>query len=303
MIARDETIRYLDSAGALATLAEDPYWPKWDGPWWRMLLLHEMGSASDIPRPVVDALIEGLSKKVYPFFPIRPEEIPPGADPYRSFPCHCQLGCVYQVLSACGVDVDARLPWIRPWFLRWQLPDGGLNCDEAAYTKAVPRSSVVSTLPALEAVLLWTKRPFTAAEEKFLDAGARYLIERKLWRSISKGGAPIDESWQKLTFPRFYHYDLLRGLTFLGRWSAKRGVPLPGEAVAEATRIIESQLDAEGRLAPGRRPFEGAKTRLRDASGAWVKGESRTFALLDAVSAPGVPSGWLTAEWRAIFAP
>src|SRR6185369_16599912 len=122
---------------------------------------------------------------------------------------HCQLGCVFQVLVACGVDVDARLPWIRPWFLRYQLPDGGLNCDEEAYTKATPRSSIVSTLPPLEAILLGTKRAFTPGEEKFLDRGARYLLDRRLWRSVSKGGAVIDESWRRVAFPRFYFYDLL----------------------------------------------------------------------------------------------
>ncbi|MEZ0231128.1 MAG: hypothetical protein ACAI25_21105 [Planctomycetota bacterium] len=296
--ALDETRRYLESERARATVAEDPYWPKWDSPWWRMLLLHEMGLAREIPSAVVEGLVTALATKVQHFFPIRAEEIPPGADPYRSFPCHCQLGCVYQVLAACGVDVDARLPWIRPWFLKWQLPDGGLNCDEAVYTKPTPRSSIVSTLPVLEAVLLATRRPFTDEEVKLLDAGARYLIERRLWRSVSKGGAPIDEAWTKPCFPRFYHYDILRGLTFLRRWSKRLDRPLPESAVAEAKELLAAQLDAEGRLAPGRRAFEGAKTRVRDASGAWVRGESRSFELLDAVSAPGVASSWLTAEWR-----
>lgn len=298
-----ETRDALASPAAHEALAADPYWPKWDGPWWRMLLLHEMGLGDEIPASLVERLVVSLDENMCHHFPIRAEDVPPGKDGSRDFPCHCQLGCVYQLLAARGVDVDARLPWIRPWFLGWQLPDGGLNCDEAAYTKAVPRSSFVSTLPALEAVLLGTDRPFTPAEEAFLDRGAAYLIERRLWRSLSRGGAVCDEAWQRLTFPRYYHYDLLRGLTFLVRWSQRRGEPLPHEAVAEAVSAISAQLDPDGQLAPGRRACEGARTLRRDGQGAWVKGEqARTFPLLEQVSAVGVPSEHLTREWREVRA-
>jgi hypothetical protein len=39
---------------------------------------------------------------------------------------------------------------MRPWLRQYQLPDGGLNCDEAACVKSL-KSSMVSTLPPLEA--------------------------------------------------------------------------------------------------------------------------------------------------------
>ena len=53
---------------------------------------------------------------------------------------------MYQVLFACGVDIDGRAPWIRAWFLRYQLPDGGLNCDEKAYAGSGGASSIQSTV-------------------------------------------------------------------------------------------------------------------------------------------------------------
>ena len=40
---------------------------------------------------------------------------------------------MFQVLAASGIDVERALPWIKPWFVRYQMADGGLNCDEAAY--------------------------------------------------------------------------------------------------------------------------------------------------------------------------
>ena len=64
-----------------------------------------------------------------PDLPDPPGRVPGGADPHRDVSCHCALGSIHQVLAACGVDVDRALPWIRPWFVRYQMADGGLNCD------------------------------------------------------------------------------------------------------------------------------------------------------------------------------
>ena len=111
---------------------------------------------------------------------------------------------MYRVLAACGVEVDREVPRLRPWCLEYQLPDGGLNCDEAVYTKEVPHSSVVSTLPPLEAVLFDSPNALTEEEAGFVDRGAAYLLERRLFRSVSKAGAVIDSDWLDPCFPRFY---------------------------------------------------------------------------------------------------
>lgn len=266
----EEDLRWLETRDALDAIARDPYWPKWDGPWWRMVLLWEMGLAPRLPKACVDALTRAIDSHCLHHFPIRADEVPPGVDPVRQVPCHCQIGTVYQVLAAAGADVDAALPWIRPWFLKYQLPDGGLNCDEAAYTRPVPRSSFLSTLPPLEAVLFCTPREFTPQERAFVDRGAHYLIRRRLCRSLSKGGV-IDESWLKPCFPRFYFYDVLRGLRFLARWSVRFGQALPG-GLTDLVRNADL----------GRRDFAGTLTRKLIA-GAWERGPASTFALLDGV--------------------
>src|SRR5262245_27332308 len=128
-----DSLRYLNSDEALQSLAADAHWPKWHSPWWHMLLLHEMGDTKRIPEPVIRAHIAALGRFPLKIFPIHPEDWPAGLDPFRGCPCHCQLGNVYQVLTAWGVDVDKELPWIRPWFLRYQMADGGLNCKNDAY--------------------------------------------------------------------------------------------------------------------------------------------------------------------------
>jgi hypothetical protein len=299
--ALNETIAYLDSPAAAAAIEADPYWPKWDSPWWRMTLLHELGLASAIPGRIVAAMVRGLATHYLPSFPFRLDELPPGVDPRRHLACHCALGTMFQVLSACGVDVDAELPWIRRWFLEYQLPDGGLNCDEAAYTRATPRSSMVSTLPPLEAILHCTRRQFTAEEERFLDRGARYLIERRLCRSVSRGGALIDPDWLEPCFPRFYFYDVLRGLAFLAAWSERRGRALPSAALEESlSRLRAIAGDAGGELVVGRRAWEGAWNQQLDRE--WAEAPARSFPLLEETSRVGEASPPLTREWRTVLA-
>jgi hypothetical protein len=39
-----QSVDYLASCKALESIEADPYWPKWDSPWWQMLLLHEMAA-------------------------------------------------------------------------------------------------------------------------------------------------------------------------------------------------------------------------------------------------------------------
>jgi hypothetical protein len=302
-LSLDETLAFLGSAAALASLDEDPYWPKWDGPWWRMMLLYEMGLAARIPRACVERLVARMKVHYLTFFPLRIEELPPGKDMLRNVSCHCQLGTGYRLLSACGVDVDAELPWIRPWFLKYQLPDGGLNCDEAAYTRPEPHSSIVSTLPPLEAVL--SCAALSPEEERFLDRGAEYLLARRLFRSARTGevigGGPaspapsdvrrpkkgaIGERWTRLSFPRFYQYDLLRGLTFLAGWAERRGRTLPADAIAEAVARVVPE--------PRRRVFDDETRTLRGPD--WgARQPATTFPLLERASAE---DAWLRNEWR-----
>lgn len=118
------SLTYLASDHALKSLEEEAYWPKWNSPWWHMLLLYEMGEVKRIPELTIQKYVESMNRMPLKTFPIHPEEMPKNVDPYKATSCHCQLGSVYQVLASWGLDVDENLPWIRPWFLRYQMIDG-----------------------------------------------------------------------------------------------------------------------------------------------------------------------------------
>lgn len=289
---------YLASAKTRESLARDPYYPKWDSPWWHVTLLFELDRPDAIPGEAAEALFAAIEAKYLRFFPNPREPLPPGKDPYRDAPCHCALGNVYQALDACGIDLDERAPWMRAWFLRYQLPDGGLNCFDEAYAKGTA-SSIQSTLPALEAVLR-AKRPFTPAEEVFLDRGAEYLIERRL--ACRRGdGRVMNEDFLKIGFPRFYDYDVLRGLSFLAAWSRARRRAVPRDAVAGAMSALAARFP-DGKIRVEKAGLAAEKSLILGPDGAWSGGAATTFPLLDSARRVGAESAVLTRRWAEVRA-
>lgn len=296
--AVEKSLAYLASPEALASLERDPYWPKWDTPWWHMLLLHEMGLSKKIPAAAVSKLTGVLKHHYLPIFPATEAELPAGIDPRRKIACHCAVGSAYQLLHGCGVDVQKELPWMRPWFLKYQLPDGGLNCDEAVYTKPVPKSSIVSTLPCLEAVLFCRNGAVTKEETAFLDKGAAYLVKHRLFRRIDIGEV-MHKDFLEALFPRFYEYDFLRGYYFLARWRQESGFHIPEELTAEVVQLMSRQVGPDGVVLKrynliDRRSYNPAP------DGKWAMGEASEFDLMKAVSYEGCVCPPLTRQWSEV---
>ncbi len=304
-LAIEASVDYLGSAEGLAVLEASPYWPKWDQPWWHMLLLHEMGETARIPAVAIQALIDSLNRTPIKIFPINPGEMPDDADPWRDTACHCQLGNVYRVLDGWGVDVEAALPWVDQWFLRYQMADGGLNCDEAAYRVADEcPSSMVGTIAAFEALTARHRSPWSADERTFLQKAAQFMIERRLvLGSASRHNAAeriAAQNWTSLCFPRFYQYDVLRGLSALAVWAERSGEPIP-RAVVEPILADLDRRFADGDVRPERLSCVGHGTISRRADGSWdhTMRPPSSFALLDLVRNQNDVSPYLSQEFAA----
>ncbi|NGZ75249.1 prenyltransferase/squalene oxidase repeat-containing protein [Saccharibacillus alkalitolerans] len=286
--AIERSVRFLETTTHFDPGSDEDSRRKWDGAWWRMSALHELGEAGRIPESAILEAERLLRTRVWPRFVITGEDAPQNeADRAKWDCCHCELAVFYMILRACGRPVDEEMPWIREWLLSHQLPDGGLNCDPDAYVGS-RKSSLVSTLPPLEAILRHTDRAFTDREINVLDEGARYLIEHRLVCSKSSGEV-INEDWLKPCFPRFFEYDLLRGLSFLTEWSQKLGRPLPEGFVEEALARIEPYTDGE-KVRIGRQVW--------DPDGEWG---GETFGLLEALPGIGEVSETLSGQLRRIF--
>jgi hypothetical protein len=302
-----DSLTYLQSDEAFLTLEKDPYWPKWTAPWWHMLLLHELGLTREIPEKMVKAFIDRVNRVPLHIFPIQPEERAVDEAHARQSFCHCQVGNIYQVLFAYGIDVDRELPWMRPWFLRYQMADGGMNCDNDAYLiKGEIPSSMVGMIAPFEAVLKCTPRAFTAEEKRFLDLGAQFLIERELrlgsdtdHNAEERETAPL---WMKTCFPRFYLYDVLRGLDALTLWAEKTGGKIPSDAILDVVAHLEEEFP-DGQVKNQRHSYEGVGTRYFDAEGRRQRlKEAYFFPWLEQLSRIGDVSPVLTKNYATVRA-
>jgi hypothetical protein len=301
----EDSVRYLSSEEALRSIEANPYWPKWDSPWWHMVTSFELGAAATIPQAAVRTMVNALNALPIKIFPVRPEDLPAGSD-LRQTPCHCQLGSMAQVLAACGVDTERELPWISAWLLRYQMADGGLSCDSAAYrVEGECPSSMVGTISPLEAMLIGLPPSAggdgtTPERARFVDTAASFLIERRLmlgsrthFNAAEREREPL---WLQPCFPRLYFYDVLRGASALTRWAELREGTIPLGAVEPVvTHLLEAFPDGVVRVQ--RRSFEGVGTRVRDASGTWTRGPASSFPLLEATSRVGNVSPSLTRQW------
>ncbi|HNV71986.1 MAG TPA: hypothetical protein PKO06_19935, partial [Candidatus Ozemobacteraceae bacterium] len=168
-------------------------------------------------------------------------------------------------------------------------PDGGWNCDEAVYVKSAPKSSIVSTVPVLEAMLYCLRDGPNATEWAAIDRGADYLVRRRLYRRESDPARVIDQNWLQVRFPRFYEYDFLRGAAWLADWARLRGRTLPADLLAEVQERLLACTDRSTNV-----PVVGCCDLLRnsnyapDSEGVWkVVKPPTSFSLLEAVSRPG----------------
>jgi hypothetical protein len=89
------SIEYLTRPAAESSLAKDPYWPKWDSPWWHVLALKE--ARVEPPRAAVKALVGAASGRYLRFFPKSAAELPEGKSMRTDVICFCALGSLLQL--------------------------------------------------------------------------------------------------------------------------------------------------------------------------------------------------------------
>ncbi|UPT74863.1 MAG: hypothetical protein M0D55_03875 [Elusimicrobiota bacterium] len=150
----------------------------------------------------------------------------------------------------------------------------------------------------MEAVLS-AGRPLTPTEEHFVDAGAEYLLERRL-AFRKKDGQLMDAKFLDIGFPRFYDYDVLRGLSFISEWARLRRKLVPRRAVGWIFESLDDRFpDARVRLE--KEGLMSTETSLNpQKDGSWARGDASTFPLLDAVRKVGSPCDPLTAQWEKV---
>jgi hypothetical protein len=161
--------------------------------------------------------------------------------------------CINGQVAASGAYFGQDVRGIVDRLLGEQLPDGGWNCEAESGST---RSSFNTTICVLEALLEHERAaPSSPEVTEARLRGQEYLLERRLFRRRSTG-VVVDDAWTRFAFPTWWHYDVLRGLSYL----RSAGVP-PDERVAEAIELVASKRHGDGRWPletrhPGRMPVE-----------------------------------------------
>ncbi len=147
--------------------------------------------------------------------------------------------CINGNVVATGSYFGVEMAPLVERLLGEQLADGGWNCEAE---NGATVSSFGTTINVLEGLLEHERAiggsPSIAEARR---RGEEYMLERRLFRRKSTGEV-IDRRWLELSFPTWWHYDVLRGLDYL----RDAGVT-PDERMTEAIEAIEAKRDAGGR--------------------------------------------------------
>lgn len=173
--------------------------------------------------------------------------------------------CINGRILAAGAYFGEASDRLADRLLSEQLADGGWNCD----APGSKRSSFHSTICVLEGLLAYERaKGATTAVTNARRRGEEYLLERRMFRSLSTGEV-IDPKWLRFSFPTTWHYDVLRGLDYLRSAGVK-----PDERVAEAVEVVAARSHQNGRWP------------LRKAHSDWIAFEMETEV--------GKASRWIT---------
>ena len=157
----------------------------------------------------------------------------------------CINGNIVSTGSYFGVDMTPLVDRL----LGEQLDDGGWNCE---VENGATVSSFGTTINVLEGLLEHERAIGGSARVgEARRRGEAYMLERRLFRRKSTGEV-IDPSWLQVSFPTWWHYDVLRALDYLRDAGVK-----PDERIAEAIGVVDGNRHADGRW-PLQNVHEGA---------------------------------------------
>ncbi len=251
--------------------AEDCYWPKWRATVWPLILLAELGVPRDHPstRSGSEYFLRMMESqdRSWP-----PHEYPEG-DPtgYRLLWEPCVTGNMARTLVEFGYGEDPRVGGMFEWLVKYQLPDGGWNCEIGAWGDKVCHSSFMSTIEPLWAFSSLEPSRWPKGGKEAVAKGCEFLLMHRLYKSDHHEFRVTNEEWTKLHFPVFYYYDILHSLRVLAALGYAED-----ERAEDALKLL-----AFKRLPDGTWPLEASFTEaikwnfVKDYNGRWrvVRGE------------------------------
>lgn len=225
-----------------------PYHPyaKWYGAFWVLVSLAELGYPPD------DEELFPLREQVYHWLLGESHQKSIETVNGRVRHCAAQEGNALYAFLMLGL-ADGRTDRLARNLIEWQWPDGGWNCDRRA--EAV-NSSFMETLIPLRALALYGQLTGNRKAKAAAEQAAEIFLKRRLYKK-QNGGTIINQDFMRLHYPRYWHYDILFGLTVM----ADAGF-IHDERCEDALNLLESK-----RLPDGGFPAEGKYYRVSNKRG------------------------------------
>jgi len=125
----------------------------------------------------------------------------------------CLTGNVCAAMLRMGYSTEIRLKKALNWLVKIQNSDGGWLCP---YWKAHIKDKhgcFYGTICPIEAFSEVPKTERTPEMKHAIEKGAEFLLMHRLYKADHHDYKVINRQWLKLSFPWFYGYHILRGLS------------------------------------------------------------------------------------------
>jgi len=263
-----------------------PYLPKYKSSYWQIMILALLGMEKSSPKIQIACenifkfqhdeggfsycTVEMALEKYYKLGE-KVKELPQNeyaSSMIREHQYSCLTGNVGAALIRMGYIDDPRLQKSLEWLIRIQNRDGGWLCPYWRAHVNDTHGCFYGTICPLEAFSEVPEAKRSKAMKETIEKGAEFLLMHRLFKADHHNFAVINQSWLKLGFPRFYGYNVLRGLDVL----TKLGY-VEDERLDDAVKVV-----LQKRMPDGRWILESAPT-------------GRMHVNLEPV---GKPSKWIT---------
>jgi len=180
----------------------------------------------------------------------------------------CLTGNVATALIRLGYGDDHRVKKAVNWLLSVQNRDGGWLCP---YWKAHIKDThgcFYGTICPLEAFSEVPETERSSEMRHAIERGVEFLLMHRLYKADHHGYKVINRYWLKFSFPWFYGYNILRGLSVV----TKLGY-VDDECLTDAVEVLIQK---------------------RRLDGTWLLDSAPTGRMQANIETVGKPSKWIT---------
>jgi len=180
----------------------------------------------------------------------------------------CLTGNVSAALLRIGYSRDSRTSKALNWLIKIQNADGGWLCPYWGAHIKDTHGCFHGTICPLEAFSEVPETQRLAQMKRAIERAAEFMLMHRLYKADHHGYKVINQQWLKFTFPWFYGYNVLRGLSVLTKLDY-----IDDERLIDAIEVL---------------------IKKRRSDGTWLLEGAPTGRMQANIENVGKPSKWIT---------